>query len=110
MEDSALGSLFLTGFELAREEKQGIFSSMSATVDWEQRLYTHSSRHEAGTLYTMAHDIYSLGVNLLEIGLWQSFISYDPSVQSSNFDDDALPGGRKICGDLRKGVAGAGSG
>jgi len=27
----------------------------------------------------MPHDIYSLGVNLLELGLWSSFITYPPS-------------------------------
>ncbi|KAH7114516.1 hypothetical protein B0J13DRAFT_630840 [Dactylonectria estremocensis] len=28
--------------------------------------------------YVMQHDIYSLGVCLLEIGLWESLVTYDP--------------------------------
>jgi hypothetical protein len=38
----------------------------------------------------MPHDIYSLGVVLLELGLWQSFLSYpadpDPSGQDPNLE------------------------
>jgi hypothetical protein len=36
----------------------------------------------------MQHDIYSLGVVLLELGLWQSFISFPPD---SDDPDTALP-------------------
>jgi len=35
----------------------------------------------------MQHDIYSLGVVLLEIGLWESFLSYRPLLSSSSPDD-----------------------
>lgn len=34
----------------------------------------------------MQHDIYSLGVCLLEIGLWDSFVSYEAN------ENDAIPG------------------
>src|SRR5271168_4116142 len=33
--------------------------------------------------YQMQHDIYSLGVVLLEIGLWTSFVLYGPGEESS---------------------------
>jgi len=36
------------------------------------------------TNYQMQHDIYSLGVVLLEIGLWTSFVIYDPEKESSS--------------------------
>jgi serine/threonine protein kinase len=38
--------------------------------------------------YQMQHDIYSLGVVLLELGLWQSFISFPPESDDPN---TALP-------------------
>ncbi len=44
----------------------------------ERNLYRHPSR-QGGLIrdnYVMQHDIYSLGVCLLEIGLWMSFVSY----------------------------------
>ena len=44
----------------------------------ERNLYRHPSR-QGGLIrdnYVMQHDIYSLGVCLLEIGLWTSFVSY----------------------------------
>jgi hypothetical protein len=34
--------------------------------------------------YQMQHDIYSLGVVLLEIGLWTSFVLYNPEEESSS--------------------------
>jgi hypothetical protein len=34
--------------------------------------------------YQMQHDIYSLGVVLLEIGLWTSFVLYGPEEESSS--------------------------
>lgn len=36
----------------------------------------------------MQHDIYSLGVVLLEIGLWESFINYLPQSRPSSASDD----------------------
>ena len=46
---------------------------------WQRDIYRHPSRQ--GTRperdYVMQHDIYSLGVCLLEIGLWRSFLNWD---------------------------------
>jgi hypothetical protein len=39
----------------------------------------------------MPHDIYSLGVVLLELGLWQSFLSYLPPTDPSRPYDTADP-------------------
>lgn len=46
---------------------------------WEKCLYQHSSGTGEITAedYIMQHDIYSLGVCLLELGLWESFVMYD---------------------------------
>ena len=100
-ETDTLGTLFLTSFDLAREDKPNASSSRRGIADWEQRMYAHPSRHEPGTPYTMAHDIYSLGVNLLEIAMWQSLVTYDSAVQDLAFANDVIPGGRAVCEDGR---------
>ncbi|KAF2499005.1 hypothetical protein BU16DRAFT_571221 [Lophium mytilinum] len=45
---------------------------------WYRNLYRHPERQGTNVMnrYVMQHDIYSLGVCLLEIGLWQSFVHY----------------------------------
>lgn len=46
-------------------------------VNWETNLYRHPLRQGINVdYYVMQHDIYSLGVCLLEIGLWESFVAY----------------------------------
>jgi hypothetical protein len=52
---------------------------------WEKNLYRHPRRQglKPEEDYTMQHDIYSLGVCLLEIGLWGSFVIYH--------DEDSRP-------------------
>jgi hypothetical protein len=70
-------SAFLVGFENFRRDE-----------GWTQRrgddapdinLYRHASRQGFNPRddYEMRHDIYSLGVCLLEIDLWGSFVEYD---------------------------------
>jgi hypothetical protein len=81
---SLLGGTFLLGFEGFRlAEGRTMRSGDSA---WEKNLYRHPLRQglEPKKDYMMQHDIYSLGVCLLEIGLWESFVIYhdegsDPS-------------------------------
>lgn len=71
-------SLFLLGFEDFRQE--GGRTRRRGDDTLERNLYRHPSRQgivlKEGFL--MQHDIYSLGVCLLEIGLWQSFVDYEP--------------------------------
>ncbi|KAL5363913.1 hypothetical protein BJX96DRAFT_156426 [Aspergillus floccosus] len=75
--ESSVGSLFLIGFDTFRKTEGK--TSRRGVSAWEQCLYQHSSR--TGPIarhdYVMQHDIYSLGVCLLEIGLWTSFVEYD---------------------------------
>lgn len=68
---------YLAGFDNFRKEEgktyhQGLF-------EWEKNLYQHPQRQGLNPRedYVMQHDIYSLGVCLLEIGLWDSFVHYD---------------------------------
>jgi serine/threonine protein kinase len=46
---------------------------------WSRNLYRHPERQGLSPSddYRMQHDIYSLGVCLLEIGIWGSFLAYD---------------------------------
>lgn len=67
-------SAFLAGFELFRDE-DGKTSRRGDNV-LEKNLYRHWTRQgtEIDNDYIMQHDIYSLGVCMLEIGLWRSFV------------------------------------
>lgn len=64
----------LVGFDVLRNAEGK--TSLKGDDDWEKNLYRHPQRQ--GLLldvdYEMRHDIYSLGVCLLEIGLWESFV------------------------------------
>ncbi|KAH7163003.1 hypothetical protein B0J13DRAFT_615609 [Dactylonectria estremocensis] len=84
--ESSRSATFLVGFDRFR-------SADGATVllgdsAWHQNIYRHPSRQGdyPEDTYRMQHDIYSLGVCLLEIGLWESFVEY-PS------DTTPSPGG-----------------
>jgi hypothetical protein len=53
--------------------------------EWVMAMYQHPERQAspgsvAESKYNIGHDIYSLGICLLEIGLWNSFIIYDRGV------------------------------
>ncbi|RGP72385.1 het-s domain-containing [Fusarium longipes] len=77
----------LVGFQLLRHVETPTNTSKANQKD---SVYQHPSRASgAGTTFVMQHDIYSLGVCLLEIGLWQSIVHYDsgnPEI-SSNLQD-----------------------
>jgi hypothetical protein len=84
---SVLGASFLLGFEKFRLVDGR--TTRSGDCIWEKDLYRHPRRQglKPEEDYTMQHDIYSLGVCLLEIGLWESFVIYhdegsDPSPSS----------------------------
>lgn len=57
---------------------QGSLSAIAGNTDWTENMYRHPERQgvEAQNRYNIGHDVYSLGVCLLEIGLW------DPLVQT----------------------------
>lgn len=74
---SSIGSVSLVGFENFRTEDGRTLHSGDAT--WEKNLYRHPRRQGENPEddYVMQHDIYSLGVCLLELGLWESFVDYN---------------------------------
>jgi hypothetical protein len=73
---SPISNVFLVGFENFRRD-QGQ-TQRQGCESLERNLYQHHSRQGVNPQldYTMKHDIYSLGLCLLEIGLWESFVSY----------------------------------
>lgn len=70
-------SAFLVGFEDFRREEGRTHRLGDETFD--ANLYRHPDRQGPSpeTVYIMQHDIYSLGVCLLEVGLWRSLVEYD---------------------------------
>lgn len=73
---------FLIGFERFRLAEGKTFRR--GDDSWEKNLYRHPSRQGArpDEDYMMQHDIYSLGINLLEIGIWQSLLEWSETAQS----------------------------
>lgn len=69
-------STFLIGLDTFRREEA--FTLRIGDSFIEKNLYRHPSRQGLSPTreYAMQHDIYSLGVCLLELGLWKSFIKY----------------------------------
>jgi hypothetical protein len=74
-----LESPFLVGFEKFRPVEGRTL--MSGDTFWEKNLYRHPKRQgeHPEEEYKMQHDIYSIGVCLLELGLGTSFVRYEAS-------------------------------
>ncbi|CAG8371502.1 unnamed protein product [Penicillium salamii] len=73
-EDSALYLLGFSGFRLADNKSLRLGNSILS-----ENIYQHPDRQGStpDADYVMQHDIYSLGVCLLEIGLWEPFVDRD---------------------------------
>jgi hypothetical protein len=68
---------YLFGFgEFRKEEGK---TALLGDDTFEKNIYRHATRQgtHPESDYIMQHDIYSLGVCLLEIGLWHSLVIYD---------------------------------
>lgn len=64
-------SPYLVNFEYTRPENAG--TVMDYDLDIEKDIYRHPDRQGIPSRpFSKAHDLYALGVILLEIGLWQS--------------------------------------
>ncbi|KAF2163001.1 hypothetical protein M409DRAFT_68654 [Zasmidium cellare ATCC 36951] len=81
--DADLGLFYLVGFEQVRSAEGMTY--LQGDTDWQKNIYRHPSRQglSLDQPYCMQHDIYSLGVCLLEIGLWESFVVFG--------QDDQIP-------------------
>lgn len=67
---TSLGSVYLVGFEMFRSD--GGRTSLRGDSSWEKNIYRHPQRQGdyPERPHLIQHDIYSLGVCLLHIGLW----------------------------------------
>lgn len=102
-DQNELAASFLTGFERIRQAV-GQTDRME-DLEWKRNLYRHPVRQGQWPeeTYVMQHDIYSLGVCLLEIALWHSFVCLeadstpkpweDLKIQDALSDKDARRGG-----------------
>ncbi|KAH7114624.1 hypothetical protein EDB81DRAFT_669671, partial [Dactylonectria macrodidyma] len=74
--ESSRSATFLVGFDHFRSA--GGATSLQGDGAWYRDIYRHPTRQGEypEDAYRMQHDIYSLGVCLLEIGLWESFVDY----------------------------------
>ncbi|KAI5843086.1 hypothetical protein DFP73DRAFT_95486 [Morchella snyderi] len=77
-ESPRIGTPFLVGFQKFRVAVGGDTARLGDT-NWEKNIYRHPERQGEfpEEVYRMDHDVYSLGVCLLEIALWKSFVVYD---------------------------------
>lgn len=87
-ENEALGTPFLVGFERFRFDERR--TNMTGDDKWEKNIYRHPQRQGLlpEEVYSMRHDIYSVGVCLLEIGLWTSFVHYTEDLQVAGPDSE----------------------
>lgn len=58
-----------------------------------KNIYRHPARQGQipEEMYSMQHDVYSLGVCLLEIGLWSSFVKYNDAAAESYVEIFEIP-------------------
>jgi hypothetical protein len=88
---SELAASFLLGLEKFRPAQPGRTLKASDSV-WEKNLYRHPRRQvlRPEDEYVMQHDIYSLGVCLLEVGLWRTLVVYNKT-NTKNADGPTPP-------------------
>ncbi|MDI1491409.1 MAG: hypothetical protein OHK93_002618 [Ramalina farinacea] len=75
IEGSNFRKPYLTDWTMLRKTESP--STMVGEDDWLKDLYRHPRRHglQPEQRYNMGHDIYSLGVNLLTVGLWEPLVN-----------------------------------
>ncbi|KAI1170631.1 hypothetical protein F4777DRAFT_105395 [Nemania sp. FL0916] len=91
---------FLVGFEGFRSVDGA--TAQQSDAELHRDVYRHPSRQgrSPAQRYSMGHDIYSLGVCLLEIGLWKSLVAYktpkEPDLAQSREPLDKWLRGRNL--------------
>lgn len=89
-EEVRIGDAFLVGFDKSRGTK-GETVGTNFLDAWDVRMYHPPTRDGiAPTKYAMLHDIYALGVVLLQIGLWRSFVGSLDTVDEYDEDDELI--------------------
>ncbi|MCJ1479086.1 hypothetical protein MMC13_007770 [Lambiella insularis] len=102
--DLDFGVPYLTDWTMLR--KIDTPSSMVGENDWQRDVYRHPKRHglQPEMRYNMGHDIYSLGVCLLEIGLWEPLIDrrHDLILPCATYREAAVKSSGLLPEDARK--------
>ncbi|KAK5637116.1 hypothetical protein RRF57_012829 [Xylaria bambusicola] len=82
-DNGSLGQSFLIGFTEFRNAN--FQTNLYGDAAWHRNIYRHPQRQGpfVQDRYVMQHDIYSIGVCLLEIALWRSFVWYPASDSSA---------------------------
>jgi serine/threonine protein kinase len=90
-ERSEIAASFLLGFENFRTA-EGRTLKASDTA-WEKNLYRRPRRQglRPEDEYVMQHDNYSLGVCLVEIGLWRTFVAYPDATANKPMPSNVFP-------------------
>ncbi|KAG8673741.1 hypothetical protein FPOAC2_07211 [Fusarium poae] len=80
-------ALFLIGWQYARQVERGV-TVLKGETTVQRKIYQHPERQflQAEKEYSMAHDVYSLGVCMIEILTWNSLlITTEPPAMSQDF-------------------------
>ncbi|KAL9488669.1 hypothetical protein ACSS6W_000946 [Trichoderma asperelloides] len=79
----SLGLPLLKGFEYVRKDELKWYSQRIGEGVWQNDIYRHPTRQgvHPSENYEMKHDIYSLGVVLLELGLFKSLLVFDDTTK-----------------------------
>jgi len=84
--DQMYSQQYLVGFEFSRDENDTSTTEQDDVL--ERNIYRHPDRQgPPDTRFSVLHDIYSLGVVLLEIGLWRPVIGFEAF---EGMDPDAI--------------------
>ncbi|KAK5206104.1 hypothetical protein LTR41_008386 [Exophiala xenobiotica] len=89
---------FIVGWKEFRSQQEG--TTMLAMTDWYKNFYRHPELQveTRAKKYNLLHDVYSLGVVLLEIGLWEPFVLDKTKLHAEDAD---VAGGAKIADDAK---------
>ncbi|TPX19417.1 hypothetical protein DIZ76_017206 [Coccidioides immitis] len=84
----ALGNPYLVNFQSSRSNDAETDPSFRGGIRWEEDIYHHPDRQgfrqdSEHARYLMVHDIYSLGVVLLELGIWRPLEKYSAKLRDS---------------------------
>lgn len=86
----SIGTAFLVGYDSVRKDEFTWASALAVPTDWEIGLYMHPARlNPPIPAYTMEHDIYSMGIVLLELALGRSLITWD-DMGKTTFNPDLV--------------------
>ncbi|KAF4773323.1 HET-s domain protein [Colletotrichum scovillei] len=74
--EESIPMINLSGWQYARHVDEGYITTLGNAMDLERKIYQHPERQirTSERDYSMAHDIYSLGVCMIEILCWKSLL------------------------------------